>query len=66
MDNQIVQELNNAIIEWLREKDKLVVAIDGYTGVGKTTLLHNLANLSRDVLLLHRDDFMLPRILWSA
>ena len=58
----MVQELNNEIIEWLKEKDKLVVAIDGYTGVGKTTLLNNLANLSRDILPIHRDDFMRPRI----
>ncbi len=55
------EQINTALTKWLYETDKLVVAIDGYTGVGKTTLLNNLAKLTSNVLAVHRDDFLLPR-----
>ena len=52
----------NKIIEsWSTKADKLVVAIDGYTGVGKTTLLFNLVAINPNILIVHRDDFQIPR-----
>ena len=62
MDDPTVKQLDKAIKKWSRQNDKLVVAIDGYTGVGKTTLLNSLANLNKGVLPVNRDDFVLPRI----
>src|SRR3989344_4550616 len=56
---ELVQEANQKIKEWATSKDKLVVAIDGYTGVGKTTLLENLVKLNPDILLVHWDDFLM-------
>lgn len=58
---EVAKKANEAITLWAKEKDKLVVAIDGYTGIGKTTLLNNLANLNPDVLPVNRDDFQIPR-----
>ena|SRR3989344_1726252 len=57
----IAQQVNKKIVEWTKEKSKLVVAIDGYTGIGKTTLLNNLAELNTDIVAVNRDDFLLPR-----
>ena len=55
------QKLNEVIKEWAKNTPKLVVAIDGYTGIGKTTLLNNLILLNRDIIPINRDDFLLPR-----
>lgn len=56
-----VNAINQAITKWSKEKTKLVVAIDGYTGVGKTTLLDALAKRNPDILAVNRDDFIFPR-----
>lgn len=56
---EIAQKANNAIIEWARGRDKLIVAVDGYTGIGKTTLLNNLVALNPDILAVNRDDFVI-------
>ena len=61
MDISIAEKVNKKIIEWSKEKPKLVVAIDGYTGVGKTTLLNNLAKLNLNILPVNRDDFQISR-----
>lgn len=58
---ELVQQVNVAIKKWLQETDKLVVAIDGYTGIGKTTLLNNLVSINSDIVAVNRDDFLLPR-----
>lgn len=58
---QLAQKANRKIVEWSKNKDKLVVAIDGYTGVGKTTLLSNLAAMNSDILPVNRDDFQISR-----
>src|SRR3990167_10535036 len=58
---ETAEQLNKAIKGWLKGNDKLVVATDGYTGVGKTTLLKNLINLNKDILPINRDDFLLSR-----
>jgi len=55
------QQVNKIIVGWAKEKSKLVVAIDGYTGIGKTTLLNNLVELNPDIVAVNRDDFLLPR-----
>ena len=59
--DQLAQEANRKISEWVVGKDKIVVAIDGYVGVGKTTLLENLVKINNDILPVHFDDFLYPR-----
>ncbi len=58
--NSLARQSNKKIKEWARNKNKLVVAIDGYTGVGKTTLLDNLIRLNPDIVPVHWDDFIKP------
>lgn len=58
---KLVDQVNRAIVLWAKGKDKLVVAIDGYTGVGKTTLLNNLLKLNPDIVSVNRDDFIIQR-----
>jgi uridine kinase len=57
----LAAKVNKEIIRWSKHRPKLVVAIDGYTGVGKTTLLKNLARLNPEILPVNRDDFQIPR-----
>ena len=57
----LAKKVNEAIIRWSKDTSKLVVAVDGYTGVGKTTLLNNLAKLNPDILPVNRDDFQISR-----
>ena len=61
MNKKLVQKVNKEIKQWTTHRKKLVVAIDGYTGVGKTTLLNKLAELNTDILEIHKDDFLLSR-----
>ncbi len=58
---ELAEKVNEAIIEWSKHTPKLVVAIDGYTGIGKTTLLNNLVSLNSDILPVNRDDFLFSR-----
>ncbi len=58
---ELSQTVNEAINSWSSGNDKLVVAIDGYTGIGKTTLLENLTVLNPDILAVNRDDFLFSR-----
>ncbi|OGN29187.1 MAG: hypothetical protein A3A33_02920 [Candidatus Yanofskybacteria bacterium RIFCSPLOWO2_01_FULL_49_25] len=58
---ELSKRANEIIVTWAQGKDKLVVAIDGYTGIGKTTLLHNLARLNSDIVPVNRDDFLFSR-----
>lgn len=53
--------LNRQLNAWLKQKEKIVVAIDGYTGIGKTTLVQNLSKLNKDITVAHRDDFLYSR-----
>ncbi len=59
--DEIVKKANDAINSWVDGPKKLVVAIDGYTGVGKTTLLNQLAEINPDILPAYKDDFLLSR-----
>ena len=58
---KISAKIEENLNKWLEGKDKIVVAIDGYTGIGKTTLLNNLANKNPDILPVNRDDFLFSR-----
>jgi len=58
---ELAQRVNEAIGQWVKGVPKLVVAIDGYTGVGKTTLLNALVALNADILPVNRDDFLFSR-----
>lgn len=57
----IPTKIEENLNKWLEGKDKIVVAIDGYTGIGKTTLLNNLASRNPDILPVNRDDFLFSR-----
>ena len=56
-----MQQASEKIKEWAKGTDKLVVGIDGYAGVGKTTLLDNLVKLNPDIVPVHWDDFLMSR-----
>ena len=58
---KLANQANKAIIIWAKGKDKLIVAIDGYAGIGKTTLLNNLTKINPDIVAVNWDDFILPR-----
>lgn len=61
MTQKQVKQLNKVINNWSVTSDKLIVGIDGYTGVGKTTLLKELSKLNKNILPVNRDDFQIPR-----
>ncbi len=42
-------------------ESKIVVGIDGYSGIGKTTTLKELAQRNQNILAVNRDDFIIPR-----
>jgi len=58
---KLAEKINTDIAKWAKDKDKLVVAIDGYTGIGKTTILDHLEKINPDILAVHQDDFGLSR-----
>ena len=58
---QLAIKANKLIQKWSKKGGKLVVGIDGYTGVGKTTLLSNLASINPNILPVNRDDFQISR-----
>src|SRR3989338_828034 len=53
-----VQEMSENIRKWLKEKNGLVVGIDGYSGVGKTTLLRYLVKKDNFIQPVFMDDFV--------
>ncbi len=59
--SELAEQVNKLIILWAKDSVKLVVAVDGYTGVGKTTLLNNLSSLNSNIIAVNRDDFLFPR-----
>lgn len=58
---ELAKEANQHILEWSKDIQKLVVAIDGYTGIGKTTLINNLLKLNSNIVAVNRDDFLVSR-----
>ncbi|MEK7635241.1 MAG: hypothetical protein AAB446_02320 [Patescibacteria group bacterium] len=62
MDSKQITEIaNEKIKEWAKDMSKLVIGLDGYTGVGKTTLLNNLIALNPEIVAVNRDDFLFTR-----
>lgn len=55
----LANQADRKIREWVIGKNKLVIGIDGYAGVGKTTLLDNLVKLNSDIVPVHWDDFIM-------
>ena len=54
----IAKRINEYIKVWRKDHTKLVVAIDGYAGSGKTTVADFIAKQNIDVLVIHLDDFI--------
>jgi len=54
----IARKINEKIKVWRKGHAKLVVAIDGYSGSGKTTAVDFIAKYNSDVLAVHLDDFI--------
>ncbi len=57
---KIAGKINKYIIDWAKDKDKLVVGMDGYAGIGKSTILNNLVKINPDILPVNQDDFIFP------
>ena len=55
---RIAKKINEQLELWGKNHAKLVVAIDGYSGVGKTTVGDYLAKQNSEVLSVHVDDFI--------
>lgn len=55
---KIAKQINKHLITQLKDKPKLVVAIDGYAGTGKTTIANQLGAINKDILVVHLDDFI--------
>lgn len=55
---RIAKKINKKIKSWLDDHAKLVVAIDGYAGSGKTTVADFIAKENPDALVVHLDDFI--------
>lgn len=55
---RIANKINENIQAWRQDHAKLVVAIDGYAGSGKTTVADYVAKENSDVAVLHLDDFI--------
>lgn len=55
---RIAKKINEKIKSWLKDQAKLVVAVDGYAGSGKTTVADFVAKKNHEVLAVHLDDFI--------
>jgi len=55
---RFAKKINDKIKDWVKNQAKLVVAIDGYAGSGKTTVANFMAKQNSDVLTVHLDDFI--------
>src|SRR3989338_3396120 len=55
---RIAKKINKKIQAWIKNRAKLIVAIDGYAGSGKTTVADFIAKQNPDVLTVHLDDFI--------
>jgi radical SAM protein with 4Fe4S-binding SPASM domain len=54
----IAKKINAKIAGWAKDQPKLVVAIDGYAGSGKTTVANFITRQNTKVLVVHLDDFI--------
>src|SRR3972149_11978202 len=55
---RIAKKINAKIQVWVKGQTKLIVAVDGYAGSGKTTVADFIAKQNKDVLMIHLDDFI--------
>lgn len=55
---RIARKINELIVERSKSHPKLVVAIDGYAGSGKTTVADFISKQNTNVLVIHLDDFI--------
>ena len=55
---RIAKKINKQLQSWDGNQNKLIVAIDGYSGSGKTTISDYIAKENQDVLTVHLDDFI--------
>lgn len=55
---RIAKKMNNQISAWMKNRVKLIVAIDGYAGAGKTTIADYIAKQNPNALTIHLDDFI--------
>lgn len=63
--NDYLAQIENEIAKH-KSDGKIIVDIDGYSGIGKTTILKELAQRNPDYLEVHRDDFLIPRKSYEA
>lgn len=61
MTSDQIQQVEQKIAEYSKKYQKLVVGIDGYSGIGKTTLLNRLIEGNQNIVTVLRDDFIKPR-----
>jgi len=57
---QIAKKINQKIKKWAQQDSKLIIAIDGYAGSGKTSVTNRIAELNSSCLIIHLDDFIKP------
>src|SRR3989338_4595038 len=55
---RIAKKINEKIRAWAKGHAKLIVAVDGYAGSGKTPVADFIAKQNKDVLMVHLDDFI--------
>lgn len=55
---RIAHRINKVLQSILKDRNKLVVAIDGYAGSGKTTVTKSLKKLNKNIEIVHLDDFI--------
>lgn len=55
---RIAKKISKNIQLWKKDPAKLVVAIDGYAGSGKSTIADFIANQDSDICVIHLDDFI--------
>lgn len=61
MNKNTIEKIQKLFSDALEKQSKIVVGIDGYTGIGKTTILNALANQNRKIIAVNRDDFLRSR-----
>ncbi len=54
----IAKKIDKEIKVWKKDRVKLIVAIDGYAGSGKTTIANFIGRYNKDTLVIHLDDFI--------
>lgn len=57
----MIKQILKQISDLLAKKERIIVAIDGYSNGGKTTLASRIAESFEDCVVIHVDDFYLPK-----